>query len=240
MKGNSTDPHSGEDQDTYRFLEETSADLGCELVVLNDGRDIWQVMRDKKFLSNSRIAHCSQELKQRPARRWLKANCDPADTTVVFGIDGTEAHRMKAITKQYAPYGVAAPLINVMMTKPEMMVECESYGIKPPRLYEAGFPHNNCGGGCVRAGQAHWRLLLKQYPERYKWWEEQEQGMRDFLQKDVAIIVKRLGYKKGLRGDIDPIPLPLKEFRLQIEAGAGYDKNDWGGCGCFLDDLEEK
>ena len=29
VKGNSTDPHSGEDQDTYRFLEETSADLGC-------------------------------------------------------------------------------------------------------------------------------------------------------------------------------------------------------------------
>lgn len=35
-----------EDEDLYRFLKETSADFGCELVWLKEGRDPWQVFKD--------------------------------------------------------------------------------------------------------------------------------------------------------------------------------------------------
>src|SRR4051794_34291502 len=66
----------GEDEDNYRFLHEAAADIGGELVVVSDGRTIWDVFKDDRFLGNTRLANCSKFLKQKPARDWLDANCD--------------------------------------------------------------------------------------------------------------------------------------------------------------------
>ena len=60
VKGNSDNPHIGEDEDTYRFLKDASEQLGAKLVTVVDGRDIWEIFRDKKFLGNSRLAPCSE------------------------------------------------------------------------------------------------------------------------------------------------------------------------------------
>ena len=97
VKGASTNPHLGEDQDTYRFIDEAVADLGCELVTVADGRTIWQVFNDKKYLGNSRLAQCSHLLKQGPARKWLQENTTPETHVVVLGIDWMESHRVPAI-----------------------------------------------------------------------------------------------------------------------------------------------
>ena len=71
VKGdNDTDnPHIGEDEDTYRFIDDAIAQLGCQYVRVADGRNIWEVFRDKRYLGNSRQANCSHELKQKPARK---------------------------------------------------------------------------------------------------------------------------------------------------------------------------
>src|SRR5262245_45177929 len=65
VKGISTSPHAGEDDDNYRFLAEAARDVGGRLVVVSDGRDIWQVFKDKRFLGNTRQANCSHLLKQK-------------------------------------------------------------------------------------------------------------------------------------------------------------------------------
>ncbi len=57
-----------EDEDNYRFIHDAAADVGGTLVHLKDGRDIWQVFRNNRFLGNSRLANCSKFLKQQPAR----------------------------------------------------------------------------------------------------------------------------------------------------------------------------
>ena len=67
VKGNAKSPHIGEDEDTYRFLKEAVANIGGQYIYLNEGRDIWEVFKDKRFLGNSRLANCSHELKQKPA-----------------------------------------------------------------------------------------------------------------------------------------------------------------------------
>jgi hypothetical protein len=110
-----------------------------------------------------------------------------------------------------------------------MQLECIAAGIAVPRLYGAGYPHNNCGGGCVRAGQAQFALLLKENPDRFAYWEAQEQRLREHLGKPVAILRDRRG------GDTKP--LTLAAFREGIEAEPeqlGFDSLDWGGCGCFV------
>ena len=232
--GQRTSPHAGEDDDTYRFVREAAADIGGELVWLNEGRDIWQVFHDDRFLGNSRLANCSKFLKQRPARKWLEANCDPADTTVYVGIDWTEAHRLPAIVNAYQPYKAEAPLTDPpYLSKDDVKAACEAAGIEVPRLYRAGFPHNNCGGFCVRAGQAQMELLLREHPDRYAYHEAKEQELREHLGKDVAVLRDRTG------GTVTP--LTLRRFRERVELQPELvDGFDWGGCGCFVDEPQPR
>lgn len=221
---------SMEDEDNYRFLAEAAADVGGTLVHLCDGRDIWQVFKDDRFLGNTRLSNCSKLLKQRPARAWLDANCDPAETTVYVGIDWTETHRLPAIQQAYLPYTAKAPLTDPpYLSKDQILADLRARGIAPPRLYDLGFSHANCGGGCVRAGQGQFAHLLRVMPERYAWWEQQEQELREHLDKDVAILRDRRGGKVK--------PLTLRAFRERHEAAPEQtDLFDVGGCGCFVDE----
>lgn len=218
-----------EDEDNYRFLHEAAADIGGELVVVKDGRDIWQVFKDNRFLGNSRLANCSKFLKQQPARAWLDEHCDPTVTTVHVGIDWTETHRLPAITRAYLPYKATAPLTDPpYLDREDVLRALRDRGIAPPRLYGLGFAHANCGGGCVRAGQAQFAHLLDVLPDRYAWWESQEQELREHLDADVSILRDRTGGAS--------VPLTLRTFREQREAGGDQlDMFDVGGCGCFVD-----
>ena len=219
-----------EDEDLYRFLDEAAANVGGRLVKVAEGRDPWQVFFDVRFLGNSRVDPCSRILKREFLRRWLDEHCDPATTTVYLGIDWTEAHRFKRAQRYWEPWRVEAPLCEPpYLLKDDMLAALRAEGIRPPRLYELGFSHNNCGGFCVKAGQAHFALLYRTMPERYLYHERREQELRDFLGKDVAILVDRSG--GGAR------PMTLREFRERLEANdKQLDLFEWGGCGCFSGD----
>lgn len=214
-----------EDQDLYRFLDEAAADVGCPLVRIADGRTPWQVFKDRRMLGNSRIAPCSVELKQRPARAWMEANAP--DAAVVVGIDWTEMHRLEPVRRGWAPFPVEAPLTEPpYRAKSELIAELPA-GIEPPALYRMGFHHNNCGGGCVRAGHAQFAHLFRTRPEVFADWERGEEDMRQFLGADVAILRDRTG------GQTKPYTLAAMRTELERQPGL-FDSDDWGGCGCFL------
>ena len=227
VKGNSDNPHIGEDEDTYRFIDDASKQLGCQLVIVSDGRNIWEVFKDDRFLGNSRIAPCSHKLKQKPAKKWIQENCEPENTVIFVGIDWTEGHRLEAVSRGYAPYKVAAPLtVEPYLTKQQMIETAEKLGLKPPRLYSYGFKHNNCGGGCVRAGQAQFKHLLDVMPDRFAEWEKQEEKMQNHLGVEVTILSKTTNGKK--------IPLSLRELRKTAENQPSLiDMTDEGkSCNC--------
>lgn len=232
VQGHNPQPHIGEDEDTYRFINDAAKNIGAELVIVKDGRNIWQVFEDRKFLGNSRLAHCSFELKQKPARQWLEINCSPETTIVYLGIDWSETHRLPAIQRNYLPYIAQAPLTeSPFIDKQEMIDWAKSEGLKTPRLYDLGFSHNNCGGGCVRAGQGQFIKLLTVMPERYAVWEQHEEQLRQSLDKDVTILKETYNGEK--------FNLSLAELRQRHQQqGDLFDAYDIGGCGCFLDDIE--
>lgn len=220
-----------EDDDLYRFNRDAAEDIGIPLVVVSDGRTPQQVLRDNRWLGSSRIAPCSHLLKQRMCRQWLKANTDPAETVLYVGIDWSEIHRLPAIQRNWAPWNVEAPLTQPpYRDKYQLIHEAKNRGLTPPRLYGMGFPHNNCGGACVRAGQAQWAHLLREFPERFASWEEFENEMRIEL-GDVAILRDRRGGETR--------PLPLSKLREMIESRErqqpALDIDDWGGCGCMTE-----
>ena len=234
VKGDAESPHIGEDEDTYRFIEEAAANVGGTLIYLNEGRDIWQVFKDRRFLGNSRQANCSTELKQKPARKWLEENCDPADTIVYVGIDWTEIHRLPAIVRNYKPYEAKSPLAEPPYKDKQELIEwARKEGLTTPRLYDLGFAHNNCGGGCVRAGQGQFKKLLDVMPDRFAMWEQKEKEIQIHLGKEVTILSE---VKNGIKK-----PLPLIELRRRAEESPKLiDEMDLGGCGCFFQENDDE
>lgn len=215
-----------EDPDLYRFLTEASANIGVRVTRIADGRTPWQIFFDERFLGNSRFDPCSKILKRKMLDKWLRDNCDPANTIAVMGYDWSEEHRMNRMVSHEQTWQRWAPLLAPpYLTKPRVGQWLRDEGIEPPRLYAMGFTHNNCGGTCVKAGQASWRLVHMHLPERYAEWEQNEQDIREYLGKPVTILTERVqGIKK---------PMTLKEFRERLESTGQYDMFDWGSCGCF-------
>jgi hypothetical protein len=167
-----------------------------------DGRTPFELFMQRSYLGNARIAPCSQLLlKQRPCRRWLTEHTDPADTVLYVGLEPDEQRRVPAITAGWRPWRVEYPLMqHPCLTKDDLLARCRNVGLEPPRLYQFGFSHNNCGGLCVRGGQAHWRRTHDVFPDRFAWYAQLEQDFRA-AHGDVAIL------KRRRHGQTQPLPL---------------------------------
>lgn len=217
-----------EDADLYRFRDEVAAHLGAELVVLADGRTIWEVFRDERYLGNTRADPCSRVLKRDLADKWIETHFTPDTVIQYVGIDWTEEHRFTRLRDRRLPWRFAAPLCEPpLATKGEAAEWLAFVGIERPRLTRLGFAHNNCGGGCVKAGMGHFTHLYRTLPDVFAEWERNEQEMRDHLGKDVAILRDRSGGKSR--------PLTLAALRARIDSGEIPDLFEIGGCGCFID-----
>lgn len=280
----------------YLHLRDEVSPLIPGLVWLNEGRDIFGVFSDDKFLGNSRLANCSKFLKQKPARDWLEANCGPDDTIIYVGIDVDEIARLPDVVAAYThPFGVAckrprpcrlaapcspdnpcrkhrpctnedacakrlekpwrvdAPLCwtgdpfgtgreRPYWTSRDITEALTRLDIQPPRMYGDNFQHANCGGGCVRAGHEQFEHLLVIDPDRYGYWEHQEQVLRDQLGKDVSILKDRSNLAPG-----EPArPLTLRAFREKLETQPSLFEpwtfiSSGSGCAsCFIDVVDDE
>lgn len=222
-----------EDEDLYRFLDQSSDYLGVPVTKIADGRTPWEVYEKERFIGNSRIAPCSHILKQEMSAKWLKEHYGPNECVLYLGIDWTEEHRKAKPIKNWKPYTVEFPMCDEpYLTKEDYLEELEKAKIDVPRLYKMGFAHNNCGGFCCRAGQGHFINLLQQMPERFKFHEEKEQELREYLGKDYSILRRQKNKVKE--------QLTLKTLREEWESNnkENIDLLDIGGCGCFVSDEE--
>lgn len=217
-----------EDADNWRFATEVAALLGCEWVRLADGRTPMQVGRDRKCVPNNRMAVCSQILKRDLLDAYRAEHYDPADSIVYLGFDWTEPHRFKAAEQHWQPWTVLCPLMDPpYLWKRDILDLWRGRGIEPPRLYGYGLAHANCGGFCVRGGQAQWALMLQVDRPGYLAWEAEEETSRAALGKDVSILRDRT--------DGNVRALPLRVFRERIERQPSmFDDQDWGACGCDM------
>ena len=223
-----------EDEDLYRFIVEAAENVGVPLTRIADGRNPWEVMRDERIIGGGMTGAdpCSKILKRQLLDRWAKENCGP-ETVSYCGLDWTEEHRLVRMQKRMPERKWTAPMTEApYLSKTEMMEWLKAEGIKAPRLYKMGFPHNNCGGFCIKAGQAHFALLLRTMPERYAYHEGKEEEMRQMLGKDYAVLREQTAGVKR--------PLTLRKLRERIESQGSFDAFDWGGCGCAIDATQEE
>lgn len=214
---------NGEHPDNYRFLVEAASKIGGALHWLdNGGETIWTTFAKVKFLGNARADPCSRILKRQAIRRYIERRFDHRSAVIYLGFDWTEEHRLHRARPHWDPWQIEAPLCwDPPLDKSKIE---ETLRVSPPYLTRAGFPHANCGGGCVKAGSNHFAMLLRKLPATFAEWERHEKELRKTL-GDVSILTDRRGGKK--------VPRTLESLRLDIDKFE--NDGDWGGCGCFTD-----
>jgi len=220
-----------EDPDLYRFLDDLEKKWDKKIVRFTDGRNPLEVAEDKKLIPNSFAAPCSHVLKQIPFRDFLKKHNKPV--TVHLGLDFTEEHRHakpKEIYESIEGVSVDFPLMWKPLPYMGYTKTIEEWGIEIPRLYKMGFPHNNCGGRCVRQGASEWIRLLKHFPEKFnevRDWEKANQTP-DTPRENRTIL------KQSIDGK--PTPLSLTDLESQNETTQmdmfTYEGDEYG---CFCE-----
>ena len=150
-----TDTH-WETPDTYRFMEVVSERVEGKLIYRSDGRTPEQLFWDQHLLGNNRMPICSHMLKTNQTMLWLKEMQSLGQAvTLYFGILSGEQCRAKRIQSRYEAIGqtVRFPLLDIPAATTEIIREFyRIQGVMTPDAYDIGLGHNNCSGGCVRAG----------------------------------------------------------------------------------------
>jgi hypothetical protein len=237
VKGISTEEHAGEDEDAYRFLADIEHYFGIEIIHIVEGRDIWQVMFDERAITlpvgKTRVAKCSIKLKREPIDAWIAARYTPDECIQVTGLGWQEPHRIEDFVRVKAPYQTWHPLSEApYVDNCIIAAKWEARGIRVPHLYELGFPHDNCGGFCVKAGLANFALLYRVNRPRYMHHAAKEARFRAEINPKATILRLRRGGKVT--------PITMYEFAEMLDRGEGYDKDEWGGCGCFAPTRQER
>jgi hypothetical protein len=200
-----------EDEDNERFLSDAETWLGVKIERATNikypscsARDVWQ---DRRFMSGPLGAPCTIELKKRARQEWERIN-NPDWHVLGFTID--ERHRFDRFVLSERN-NVLPVLIDAGLTKQDCLNIILAAGIKPPRIYEKGFPNANCIG-CVKAtSPTYWSLVRKEYPEIYadRAAQSRELGVRLVRYKNKRMFLDEL--PEGATGR------PLKN--MQVDCG---------------------
>lgn len=233
----SRDPHAaplgtnwdGEDDDNYRFLADAERLFGVSIQRLQhpEGLGVWgTIFKHRKIVipNHAQIVPCSKALKMDTMDAFVQSLGEPVTQVLGWGWmedDRVAKFRARVDTDVWFPM-TEKPYVNNC----HIAAWLRERGVEPPRAYSQGYVHANCGGACIKAGQQQWAALLGHNRGRYLYNEAQEELFRAQINSNVSILRDR-------RGGVTQ-PLPLSQFRQEIESGGRTPTPfDWGGCGCF-------
>jgi hypothetical protein len=218
-----------EDDDLYAFNIKSAEILGIPITRISEGLEPWDLFERQGIIGNSKYPICSVYLKREPLDAFHRANFLELDATLYLGFDWTEEHRLADLRREKPTWRIEAPMTEEpIWDKCRMQKEADKIGLPRCKLYELGFPHNNCGGFCVRAGISHFVHLYHVLPARYAYHEGKEKVCMARLRERG---IEPLSILKDRRGGT-PKMLTLEMLRKRIEAGEKMPKHEWGGCGC--------
>ena len=200
----------------------------CQTCVDDDERYKTNVLTLKKTIE-TKGNNCT---KARIQIRKLEDRIEPCSNDgrfvrVVLGMDIIEdCDRLHRARGYWRPFHNWFPLAEKpFVNKTTIIEQLQAIGVKEPRLYGAGFEHNNCGGFCVKAGMGQMVHLYETLPERYLYHEQKELEFQEFIGSDVTILSQT---KKGVRSN-----LSLRDLRLRVEAGEEFAFSPGLACACL-------
>lgn len=183
-----------EHADNDRFADDCTRWLNAPVVSIRSDKytDTWDVWEKTRWLAGIEGARCTSELKIGPRLAFQR----PTDIHVFgYTADRSDVERATRLRSNYPELTIETPLIDAGVTKAACLAMIQNAGIKPPLVYELGFPNANCIP-CVKATSPdYWALVRLRFPAEF------DRMARLSRELDV-----RLCRVKGERAFIDEIP----------------------------------
>jgi len=228
---------ASEDEDTYRFLDDLETIIGpiVRLVQRNDDgtpMDIWDCFHKHRIISIPKAGNAckaSVELKQKPLNKHAAEN---GLTVQAIGFVFSEPERIVKRNQLGALSGrqYVYPLLDdPLLGDCEILEHLRKSGLKPPRIYDDGFIHNNCigAGGCVLAGLDQFAAMYQINRDAFDYAKKRE---TEFLAKaDFTVL-------KDQRGG-ETTNYSLAELEADIESGRKFGRRWQSNCSCMSESL---
>lgn len=168
------------------------------------GEPFSALIKERGFLPNQSIRYCTQELKVRPIKHYLKTSCGWKNWNMILGFRADERGRLSdanANAKKEC-YGIKAPLIDWQITKPDVN---RFWQEMPFRLNLKSY-QGNCTL-CFLKGVRKREQIIRDKPSEADWWAEQERLIGATFDKDYSV-------QEVYRRAFMPTLFPLDESML--------------------------
>lgn len=187
--------------DTKRFLKAVSEHIGVPITEKSDGRDLFQVIDDNNCIPSSFIPFCTTILKLKPAEKYLKSLTEPY--ILYNGLGMEEWGRVQKATARAEALGrtVRSLLWERQISNDEVKrIIRDEWKICLPEAYKY-LSHNNCIP-CFKAGQGHFKKVLKHYPEQFAKAVEIEKKLGHTVFKDVSLTELQYRWSAGTEDNL--------------------------------------
>lgn len=157
-----------EDQhpDSMRFLSDCEKVLDKKINIISSPyRNVENVIQQFRFINSPYGAKCTEILKRRVRKEWERQQNEPI--TYVWGYDVSEKHRAERMEESMPEFKHEFPLIENGLSKSDCHGLLCKLGVKRPKMYDLGYPNNNCIG-CIKGGMWYWNKIRKDFPEVFK------------------------------------------------------------------------
>lgn len=185
--------------DNERFKRQCEEWYGKEIEVVSSTsyKDQFEVIEKTRYINGAQGARCTLELKKK-VRYSIEAVRSYDHQIFGFEFDKKEINRALRFLEQYPDTNPVFPLIERGLTKPNCLHLLESNGIRRPKMYELGYPNNNCIG-CVKGGIGYWNKIREDFPDHFKRMSELEEkiGATCLKNKEGRIPLKTLEPSRG-------------------------------------------
>lgn len=201
-----------EDSDNIRFLKDVEQWLGISIQTVTNHKypscsavDVWN---KRQFMSGTHGAPCTLELKKQ-ARQQFEMDNDI--DWHVLGFTSEEEGRFCNF-QENERMNTLPVLIEAGISKADCYMLLQEAGVKPPRIYELGYPNANCIG-CVKAtSPTYWNHVRKMHPGIFK---ERSDQSREIGAKLVRYKGKRI-YLDELPAEAIGRPMKNLDFECGI------------------------
>lgn len=212
-------PIKEEDSDNIRFLRDVEKWLGVEIEIATNSKypscsavDVWE---KRRFMSGVAGAPCTLELKKIARQQWEMDN--DADWHVL-GFTSEEEGRFCNF-QQKERLNTLPVLIEAGLSKADCYKVLQDAGIKPPRIYEMGYPNANCIG-CVKAtSPTYWNHVRRMHPAVFE--------QRAVQSRDIGARLVRVNGSRIFLDELDPQangrPMKTLDFECGIFCHTGED-----------------
>jgi 3'-phosphoadenosine 5'-phosphosulfate sulfotransferase (PAPS reductase)/FAD synthetase len=179
-------PTYSEHPEADRFRKDVSNFLNIPITVQADGRDIWRLINDYKYIPSQFMPFCTQQFKINQSEKFFNSLKEKFIQYIGYGVD--EWKRVQRTYTRNLTKGriVKFPVYESGLNDSEIKkIIQDDWGIKLPSVYKY-LKHNNCIP-CFKAGKSEWKNFYLHYPEQYKKAIEAEKLTGYTVFKDMSL-----------------------------------------------------